>query len=175
MLRRLPSNQSRAPFSEAPSMKTNVQNQLIIFGVVVILIGLAFVGLGLHTLRKVDALRTRGVTLPAQITAASTDTNSKGKKRYILTVQWADGQATQTQRFAVKQDYFQTKVAGQNQVTAADTTITHIPGEPGTVIVEGGTTAFSGAHWGGALVLLIGALMMWKGCTGREAAPGRLQ
>lgn len=151
-------------------MKTKVQNQLIVFGIVVLLFGLAFVGLGLHVIRSAEALQTRGVKVPAQITGASTDSN-KGNKRYILTVQWTDGQAPQSRKFVVEEDFFRSKVGDGNVVTSADTTVTQIPGEPGTAVVEGGTTTFKGAHWGGAVVVLIGIAMLYKGCTGRAPKP----
>lgn len=69
-------------------MRTKIQVQLLIFGIVAVVVGLLFVILGLRSKSKSDELQARGVSQSAKITGATVEKGSKNKKRYILTVSW---------------------------------------------------------------------------------------
>ncbi len=136
---------------------------MLVFGLIVVAIGLVFVGFGHYAQKQANELQAHGVTEPAQIIGASIESGSKGKKRYILTVQWGEAQAQQTQKFAVGKKHFESKVEGKDKIVTAATTVRLIPGQPDTAVVEGGLTSFSGAQWAGYFVVLLGALMTYKG------------
>lgn len=152
-------------------MSTKVRNQLKTFGIIVVLIGVVFAGLGLNAKHKEDDLRIRGVSDPGKIIAAAVESGAKGKKRYILTVTWGQAAAQQTQKFAVTRPYYERKVEGQNHVVTPDTTIRHIPGEAGTAVIEGSHYAFAGVQWVGYVIAVIGLIMAYKGFRGPTAPP----
>ena len=144
-------------------MRNKIKTQLKGVGIVVVIMGLVFAGLGLRAKSLKSDLDAHGVTEPAVITQATVESGSKSNKRCILTVQWGEPQAMQTKRFEVKKEYYQTLVDAEGKLVAPNTTIRHVPGKPGTALLEGATypmTGFLGAGYGflifGALLLLLG-------------------
>jgi hypothetical protein len=142
-------------------MRSKVQRQFVVIGLVIIVMGGVLVALGLHADRKEKELAARGVSEPARILSGYVELPTKGtNKRYILTVQWGEPQGTQSQKFAVEKDYFDSKIDGANNLISAATTVRHIPGEPDTALMEGASYAFAGWQSAGYVVTFLGALML---------------
>jgi hypothetical protein len=146
------------------SMRSKVQRQFMGIGLVIIVMGGVLVALGFHAERKEKELVARGVSEPARIINGYVELPTKGtNKRYILTVQWGEPQGTQTQKFAVEKDYFDSRIDGANNIISASSTVRHIPGEPDTALMEGASYAFAGWHSAGYVVIFLGALMLVVG------------
>ncbi|MEZ0275100.1 MAG: DUF3592 domain-containing protein [Roseimicrobium sp.] len=144
-------------------MRTKIQVQLLVFGIVVVVVGLVFVVLGLRSKSMSDDLQARGVSESAKITDATVEKGAKNKKRYILTVSWGAPEASQVRKFSVEKAYFLSKLNAENRLVSPDITVRQIPGDPDSALIEGQKYAFSGGQWAGYFVTLLGAVMAYKG------------
>lgn len=152
-------------------MKTKIKNQLKGVGIVIIVMGMVFAGLGLYAKNRQAELDAHGVTAPAEITHAAIESGAKSNKRCILTVQWGEPQARQTKKFEVEKEYFQTKVDGQGNIIAANTTVRHLPGKSGSALLEGAAYPFAGVQGIGYGVILFGVFLLFLGFRISAAPP----
>lgn len=144
-------------------MRSKIKVQLKGVGIVIVLMGMVFAGLGLRAKSLKAKLDAHGVTEPAVITQAAIESGAKNNKRCILTVQWGEPQARQTKKFEVKKEHYETLVDGEGKLVAPNTTIRHIPGQPGTALLEGGTYPMAGFVSPGYGFIMFGALLILLG------------
>ena len=144
-------------------MRNQIKRQLKGVGLVIIIMGAAFAGLGLHSKNRQANLDVHGVSEPAEITRAALESGSKGKKRCIITVQWGAPQARETRKFEVTKEYFQTLVDAEGKLVAPGTTIRHIPGEPGSALMEGAVYPMGGFLGVGYGFLIFGLFLIFLG------------
>ena len=144
-------------------MKNKIRLQLKGVGIVIVIMGLVFAGLGLRAKSRQAQLEAHGITQPAVITQAVIESGAKSNKRCILTIEWGEPQARQIQKFEVEKAYYQTLVDAEGKLVAPNTTIRQIPGQPGTALLEGATypmTGFLGVGYG---FIIFGAFLIFLG------------
>lgn len=144
-------------------MRTKIKNQLKGVGIVVMVMGMVFAGLGLHAKSRQAELDAHGVTEPAEVTSAAVESGAKSDKRYILTVQWGEPQGRQTQKFAITKADYLTRVDSAGQLISTKANVRHIPGQPGTALLEGVAYPFAGVQGIGYGVIAFGALLVLLG------------
>lgn len=133
--------------------------------------GILFVFLGLQAKSAKQQMDSQGVSVPGTIVKAETQVGSKGKKRYVLLVDWAEGAVRHNaQKFVVKKDFFQTRVRGDMTISAPEITIRSLPGKVDSAIIVGGSSDFGGMEWLGAIVGLLGLWGTWKAFFARRSA-----
>lgn len=138
--------------------------QMKTLSVMALLIGALFLFLGLQAKSKRKVLERDGVSAQGVITRAETGTASKGKKKYFLRVTWGEGADRQIdQRFEVTKDFFLSKIEGDSAVKSPDVMIRHLPGNPKTAVIEGGSSSFAGMEYLGYGVLALGLWGIWRG------------
>lgn len=148
---------------DADAMRNKIKNQLKGVGIVIMVMGMVFAGLGLHAKSRQAELDAHGITEPAQITDAAVESGAKSNKRCIVTVQWGDAKSPQTKKFEVTKTDFQSRVDAKGRLISANTTVRQIPGQPGTALLAGGAYPFAGAQGAGLGVILFGALFVVLG------------
>ncbi|MEQ1843221.1 MAG: hypothetical protein ABL994_22690, partial [Verrucomicrobiales bacterium] len=65
-------------------MRNQIRRQLIGVGIVIVILGAVFAGLGLHSKSRQAKLDAHGVNEPAEITQAVIEPGSKSNKRCIV-------------------------------------------------------------------------------------------
>lgn len=144
--------------------------QMRILSVMALIMGAVFLFLGLQAKSRSKALERDGVSTQGVITKAETGTGSKGKKKYFLRITWGEGADRQVdQRFEVKKEFFLSKVEGDSVVKSPDVIIRHLPGNPKTAVIEGGSSSFAGMEYLGYVVLALGLWGIWRGFLIRRA------
>jgi len=151
-------------------MRNKIKAQLKGVGLVMVIAGMVFAGLGLRAESRQADLDMYGVTVPAEITQAAIRSGTKSSRRCILSVQWGELQARETQKFEVKKEYYLTLVDGEGKVIAPNTTIRYIPGRPGTALLEGSSYPMGGFLGVGYGFLVFGAVLIVLGFV-LSAAP----
>lgn len=133
--------------------------------------GILFAVLGLNASSQRKNLEVNGVSAPGKIVHAEVQPGSKGKKRYVIHVDWTQGENKHVaQRFVVKKAFFDTKVEDRSQVVVPDVTVRYLPDKPGSEVIDGGSGDFSGMEWLGLIVGLLGLFGTWKSFFAKPAA-----
>lgn len=156
-------------------MRNQIKTQLKVIGLVMVMVGVSFAGLGYRSRALQAELDAHGVNVPAVITDAALESGAKSSKRAIATVEWGEPPAREARRFEVTKEYLNTLVDGTGKLVSPNTTIRHIPGQPDTALLSGMTypmMGFLGVGYGflafGALLILFGFLIS----TGQRPAAG---
>lgn len=144
-------------------MRNKIKAQLKGVGIVMLIVGMGFAGLGLRAKSRQTELDAHGVTVPAVITQAAIESGAKSNKRCIITVEWGAPEARGIKKFEVNKERFQTLVDGGGKIIAPNTTIRHIPGKPDTALLEGATYPMLGFLSVGYGFIIFGALLMLFG------------
>ncbi len=144
-------------------MRNQIRRQLKGVGIVIVILGAVFAGLGLHSKSRQAKLDVQGVNEPAEITQAVIESGPKGKKRCIVTVQWGEPQARETRKFEVTKEYFLTLVDPEGKLIAPNTSIRHVPGQPGSALMDGAAYPMGGFLGVGYGFLLFGAFLIFLG------------
>lgn len=132
-------------------------------GIVILILGAVFAGLGFHSKSRQATLDAQGVDEPAEITQAVMESGAKGNKRCIVTVQWGAPQARETRKFEVTKEYFHTLVDPEGKIIAPDTTIRLVPGQPDSALMDGASYPMGGFLGVGYGFLLFGAFLIFLG------------
>lgn len=140
-----------------------IKAQLVIIGIIIVVMGSVFAGLGFYSSSRQSKLDAQGVTIPAEITVAAVESGAKSNKRYIFTVQWGEAQARQTKRFEVEKAYYLTRVDAEGKLTSPATTVRHVPGQPDSALLDGAAYPFAGWQKVGYGVILFGAFLLFLG------------
>lgn len=156
---------ARTPFAaiNALIMRTKIKAQLKGVGIVLVIMGLVFAGLGLRAQNRQAELAAHGVTAPAEITEAAIERGAKSSKRCIVTVQWGEPQSRQTRKFEVEKEHYLKLVDSEGKLVAPNTTIRHLPGQPDTALLEGATYPMIGFASAGYGFMIVGALLIFLG------------
>jgi hypothetical protein len=145
-----------------PVMK-NLQPYTLVLCVIVG--GLVFVALGLHSRLRRQEMEQRGVSFPGTILEAKVDRrgDANDTKRYLLRVSWNEGGAAPLEKyFEVQREYFEL----HTQVAAGEppppVTVRAIPGRPDRATLAGTSSDFYGMDWLGYLLVAAGAFGCWR-------------
>lgn len=125
------------------------------------LLGMAavFLTLGFGAKRHAVQLEREGISAPGVISQAEVQTGSKGKKRYLLRVNWAGAPGQQPQPFVVTKDFFLARVREDGVVSDPNVTLRHLPGRETDAILVGGSSDFGGMEYLGFALLGLGGFV----------------
>ena len=123
--------------------------------------GVTFIGLGLNAKRSATRLASEGVSHAGTITRAEVQKGSKGKKRYLVRVNWGEGDQTRTDDpFSVTKTFYLSRVGEGGVVADPSVTLRCFPGDPDSAVLVGGSSDLGGMEWLGDLVAATGGFLM---------------
>ncbi len=152
-------------------MRTKKQNQQVVFGILVLVMGGVFAALGLAADKQNRDMKQKGILVSGKIIEGRVEKHSDGE-RHILTVQWGSGDQLQTRKFLAKKEYYHSRVDAEGRVVASEISMRQIPGQPAGARMEGGEGAFfAGWQWGGFIAMVMGFVMFYQGARSRTVLP----
>lgn len=123
--------------------------------------GVTFIGLGLNAKSSAARLEAEGVSYAGTITRAEVQSGSKGKKRYLVRVNWGEGDQTRTDDpFVVTKSFFLSRVGEDDGVTDPSVTLRCFPGNPDSAVLVGGSSDLGGMEWLGYFVAALGGFLL---------------
>ncbi len=123
--------------------------------------GVTFIALGFNAKRNAARLASEGVSQAGTITRAEVQTGSKGKKRYLVRVNWGEGDQTRTDDpFSVTKTFYLSRVGEGGVVADPSVILRFFPGDPESAVLVGGTSDLGGMEWLGYFVAALGAFFL---------------